>query len=238
LPRSGTNLLSDILALHPDTIQNPGRFWEFPLLRVANGANALQQEFKFMFPANGEIMSPHMVLTLLAQGWMRALRAGSSDARMIIKSPHMHHIGLFDAIFPDEKLFLVIRDGRDVVASSMASFGTFSLTRKGFSTLAHEWTTACEAALATAARLKGQAMLVRYEDLASANPSITNSLLNHAGLDPATYPWDELKRLPVRGSSDLASQGGLDWQQKPKPANFNPIGRWQQWPDRLKRKFH
>lgn len=46
LPRSGTNYLADVLALHPDLQQDPGRLWEFPLLYVAPGADALQREFR------------------------------------------------------------------------------------------------------------------------------------------------------------------------------------------------
>lgn len=237
LPRCGTNLISDILALHPDALQNPGRLWEFPLLRVANGAEAFEREFKFLFPPNGEVMPTNSLVTLLAQGWLRALRQQANGARMIFKTPHMQNISLFDAVFPDEKLFLVIRDGRDVVASSLASFKGNRLLRKGFAALAHEWSLASRAALHTADRLKGQAMLVRYEDLARANRPFTENLLRHAELDPKTYPWDKLASLPVRGSSELAAEGDIDWQEKAKPDGFNPVGRWQQWPVRLKRKF-
>ena len=45
LPRSGTNFLVDALALHPHVHAHPGRLWEFPLLYVAPGAEALQREF-------------------------------------------------------------------------------------------------------------------------------------------------------------------------------------------------
>jgi protein-tyrosine sulfotransferase len=156
---------------------------------------------------------------------------------MVLKAPHMQNIGLFDAIFPDEKLFLILRDGRDVVASSLASFSKNPFMRKGFSALCHEWALASDAAIETAQRLKSQAMLVRYEDLARLDPSYTESLLRHAGLNPETYPWQRLKDLPLRGSSELAIQGEVNWKQQSKPANFNPVGRWNQWPDRLKQKF-
>lgn len=237
MPRSGTNLLSDILALHPKTIQNPARLWEFPILRVADGADALEREFQFLFPPNRDVIQPHTILTLLAQGWMRALRHDAGDAHMILKTPHMQFIGLFEAVFPDEKLFLVIRDGRDVIESSLASFRNNRPLRKGFSALAHEWAMATHAALLTAQRLKGQAMLVRYEDLARTEQTYTQSLLHHAGLDPVPYKWNELPLLPIRGSSELARTGEVNWQPQAKSVDFRPTGRWQAWPESLKRKF-
>lgn len=238
LPRSGTNFVADALALHPDLLQNPGRLWEFPLLCTAEGAEALQREFLFMFPANAEVMGRRDMLAYLASGWMKALQESSGEKRMLLKSPHMHAIGLFPEIFPRDVLILVLRDGRDVIRSSEGTFGGRGPMKKRFRTLAHEWREACEAILTFGPGGENacpQATLVRYEDLVRDPEGTMRGLLLHAGLDPELYDFDALKRLPVRGSSTRAAEAG--WTPVEKTGDFDPLGRWKDWPVAKKARF-
>ena len=240
LPRSGTNYLADVLALHPDLQQDPGRLWEFPLLYVAPGADALQREFLFMFKENAEVMKPYEMLAYLAGGWIASLQQRNPDKRMLLKSPHMQNIQLFPSLFPDDIAFLCIRDGRDVVESSMKTFGG-GLMRKSFGALAREWQLGCEAALSFkegGANAHPNVKVVRYEDLVGDTEATVRSLLAHAKLDPVSYDFQALEALPVRGSSASKTDLSQRWQPEQKSAGFNPVGRWQSWPDARKKRFN
>jgi protein-tyrosine sulfotransferase len=241
LPRSGTNFLADALALHPDVHAHPARLWEFPLLYVAPGAAALQQEFLFMFERNREVMGRYDLLAYLASGWLAALQKEAGAKRMLFKSPHVQNLGLFRHVFPEDILLLCLRDGRDVIQSSLQTFRRWRPRGKGFAELAREWRHGTEAMLtfqAGAENAYPKAMVVRYEDLAQQPEGTMRAVLEHTGLDPATYDFAALERLPVRGSSAIGGGGDARWGPHDKPAHFQPIGRWQSaWSSVQKNRF-
>lgn len=239
LPRSGTNYLADALALHPHIKQNPGGLWEFPLLYAASGAEALQYEFQFMFMPNHDKMIRHEMLAYLASGWMVRLQAESGDQTMLFKSPHAQFLALFPAIFPRDRLFVLIRDGRDVLQSSLTTFGARSIG-KSFSAMAHEWAEATRLALSIGGAegtSSDQVMVLRYEDLVCDGRVTMEKALRHAGLDPALFDWARFDALPLRGSSTNQAALNEKWQPQPRSKDFNPLGRWHDWSDRRKNRF-
>jgi protein-tyrosine sulfotransferase len=238
MPRSGTNYLSDIIALHPDVCLNPGRLYEFPLLYMCESTRLLQQEFAFMFPRNAEVMSKYEMLAHLASGWLASLQQENPGRRLLFKDPHLHGIGLFPFIFPGDKLFLLIRDGRDLVSSSLATFGAKGFLGKGFRTLVREWKDTTDAALAMAQRAAEHpnAALVRYEDIVRNPAEHIRHLLSHAGLDERRFDIGGLRSLSVRGSSETAA-AGAHWKPVARSAEFSPIGRWANWTTRQKNIF-
>jgi protein-tyrosine sulfotransferase len=239
LPRSGTNYLANAIALHPDVAGFPRQMWEFPLLHVAPGAEALQSEFIAMFPANEALLGKHEFLAYLASGWLAALQGEAGARRILMKSPHVQHIGLFPAIFPRDKLVLCLRDGRDVVASTMRTFGSH-LLRKSFRQVVTEWKLATDAALAFAEGSPGHhpnAVVVRYEDGVREPQQLMQRLLARLDLDPARFPFDRLDHLPVIGSSTSEAEGAARWQPVKRDPAFNPIGRWRSWPKRRMKEF-
>ena len=241
LPRSGTNFLADALALHPQVHAHPGRLWEFPLLYVAPGAEALQREFLSMFGRNAEVMGRFDLLAYLASGWLVALQKEAGPQRLLLKSPHVQNLPLFRHIFPYDILLLCLRDGRDVIQSSLQTFGRWHLRSKGFSELAREWRYATEAILAFepgGGHAHANTKVVRYEELVEHTESVVRDALLHARLDPQAFDFDALRRLPVRGSSSLASEGDQRWAPHDKPKDFQPVGRWRvAWSSREKRRF-
>jgi protein-tyrosine sulfotransferase len=239
LPRSGTNYLANAIALHPDVAGFPRQIWEFPLVHVAPGAEALQSEFTAMFPANEAVLSKHEFLTYLASGWLAALQSEMPAKRLLMKSPHVRQIGLFPAIFPRDNLVLCLRDGRDVVASTVKTFGT-SLLRKSFRQIVTEWKLATEAALNLAEggpNHHPNAVVIRYEDAVREPRRLIRDLLVRLDLDPASFPFDQLDRLPVFGSSTNQAEGAARWEPVRRDASFNPIGRWRDWPERRMKEF-
>lgn len=239
LPRSGTNFLADAMALHPHVLQNPGGLWEFPLLYTAAGAEALQHEFQFMFPPNRDQMIDHEMLAYLAAGWMVRLQGESGERTMLFKSPHAQYLALFPAIFPRDRLLIILRDGRDVLQSSLATFGARSFG-KSFAAMAHEWAEATRLALALGSPSDGAgggAMIVRYEDLVGDGRAAMARVLAHVQLDPPLYDWSGFDNLPLRGSSTNKAVADEKWRPQPRARDFNPLGRWRGWPERRKQQF-
>ena len=242
LPRTGTNFLADALALHPDVHLNPGHLWEFPLLYVTPGASALENELVSMFRLNREVIERYEPLGYLASAWMADLQRRSGERRMVLKSPHVQAINLFRHVFPDDVLLLCLRDGRDVIQSSLRTFGTGRLRSKSFGQLAWEWRHGTEAILTFEAggpHAHPRTGIVRYERLVEHPEETMRVVLLHAGLDPARYDFAALARLPVRGSSEMADDEGRRWlRPQDRPAAFRPVGRWQgDWSAGRRRRF-
>ena len=83
-------------------------------------------------------------------------------------------------------------------------------------------------------------MLVRYEELVDEPARVMREICEAPGLDPETYPYDEIERLPVRGSSTLKSESGSDlhWTPVERTDSFDPRERWRSWDDHTHRRFN
>jgi protein-tyrosine sulfotransferase len=249
LPRSGTNFIANALALHPDVAGFPRDIHEFPLLEIAPGGAALQHEWLSLYPANAALVQPFEVFGYLASGWLADLQADAPDRQLLFKSPHVRQIALFRALLPRDKLVLCLRDGRDIIASTVATFERGLLgkgfrergvMRKTFRQLVAEWRLATEAVLAFAPggpRADRHTVVVRYEDVVQDPQGQILQILPKLGLDPARFPVDALKRLPVFGSSTSRTNGEQSWEPVKREAGFNPIGRFECWPEHRKRAF-
>jgi protein-tyrosine sulfotransferase len=240
MPRSGTNFVRDVLALHPDVCADPGRLYEFPLLHAARGAAAFMDEFIAFFPRNAEVLGPWDGLALMAGAWLRALQDEAGPRRILLKSPHVQNLSLLTAIFPGARAILCLRDGRDVVDSALRTFGGPALTRKTFSQLALEWRLGAETILAFrdgGPHHHPDVMIVAYEDLVARQDATLARVLAHAGLDASRYDSRALAALPVRGSSRSTRQADARWQPETRGRDFRPVGRWSGWSARRKARF-
>lgn len=240
MPRSGTNFLRDLIAEHPDVAADPGRLYEFPLLQVAGGAAALGDDFLARFPRNAEVMGRRDVLALLAGAWLGALQREAGGRRILLKSPHVQNLTLAPHVFAGAKIVLCLRDGRDVIDSSLNTFSRWSLSRKTFGQLAQEWRLGAEAILAFAegGRLAHpDVSVVRYEDLVADPEPALRGVLARLGLPAADYDFGRVAAMPVRGSSRGAGAAEARWQPQARGADFQPLGRWAGWPAARKARF-
>jgi protein-tyrosine sulfotransferase len=240
MPRSGTNYVRDILAAHPDVWADPGRLYEFPLLHAARGAAAQMDELIAYFPPNAEVVGRYDGLAMLAGGWLRELQSEAGDRHILLKSPHVQNLTLAPLIFPGAKILLCMRDGRDVIDSTLRTFSRRTISRKTFSQLAWEWRHAAEAiqAFDKGGRFWTPDMLVvRYEDLVTDHGPTLDRMLDHLGLDPSGFDRRRSAELPVRGSSRSSLVDAARWQPQSRTDDFKPIGRWTSWSAGRKARF-
>lgn len=232
--RCGSNFLADALRLVPD-FQLPNPIAEDYLLQHAGRIaeyveRTAREQYEKRFSDHREFHDCRArMYRHLGDGLLQFLRSYLEPGRRLLsKTPDPWGLEYFFQLFPDCLLVLVVRDGRDVVESAARSWP-------------HEPVAAWMTAWAENARQmvrfldrlpdshRQRVILVRYEDLLAGRDEMSR-LLTFLGLDPQEYPWDELDDMLVRGSSDLRSrEGQLHWKPVEKPADFRPVGRWQNW---------
>ena len=240
MPRSGTNFLHDVLALHPEVMADPGRLYEFPLLHAASHAMDFADDFLSFYPRNGEVVGRLDPLAMLAGAWQRELQAEAGSRRMLLKCPHVQNLTLAPALFPESAIILCLRDGRDVISSWLKSFSGRGLLRKTFTQLADEWRLSAEAILEyrpDGPRAHPDVTVIRYEDIQSGSHEALQRLLEAASLDPERFDRAAFDRLPVRGSSRPQTSGTVHWGSEERLETFRPVGRWKEWPKRRQRAF-
>lgn len=235
-PRSGTNYLWELLRRHPECIAGRAPIWEDYLLLHA------QHLFRFVEAAQAswdhawgptEHLKPEL-LRHLGDGITRFLAPGTQH-RVVTKSPTVGNIDLFFEVFPDADLLLLLRDGRDVVASGMATFGWT------FEDGARSWAWSVDRVMRFVdANAHRRVRIVRFEELVENLESVLRELLQWLGLDPDLYPYAALGELPVRGSSRYRGSAthAVNWQPLPRPKDFRPIARWASWTHEEIDRFH
>jgi len=151
-------------------------------------------------------------------------------AYLVLKTPSVKNLSLL-AHFP-YPLVVLVRDGRDAVASGMKAFG-WSLEEG-----ARKWAAGAEE-IARAREAGVEFSLVRYESLLDDPRTELERVFAHAGLDAGKYDFDAPPSLPVRGSSTLrGSESQTHWQPLEKSAGFNPQKKWKDWPPWMHARFN
>ncbi len=240
MPRSGTNFVRDILALHPDTCADPGGLHEFPLLHTARHAAMFRRDYIQYFPSSADAVGRWDLLAMLAGAWFRELQHEAGNRHIVLKSPHVQNLSLAPHVFADVRLILCLRDGRDVVDSWTSTFDQARLGRKTFDQLATEWSLAAQAILDCEPGGPGyhpRMMVVRYEQLQAGDAALVARMLEHGDLAPERYDFEAYEALPVRGSSRSTAAAERTWSPQEKDQDFRPVGRWTSWPERRRARF-
>ncbi len=240
MPRSGTNYVADLVKLHSAIAPYPHQLWEFPLLHVVDSISAAQTAFLRTYKGNMDVIKSFEFLAYLASGLLSYLQhLAGPEKTILLKVPHAEYLYLFHAVFPRDHCVLVLRDGRDAVASHLKTFG-YSPLKPRTSELSDKWARSAQAVLGYTqyrVRSSGQSLVVRYEN-AHKNPVETvQKILQTCGLAEDKYHFQGIPALPVRGSSATPDAVGVNWRPKEKPADFQPVGRWHGWSRAEKRRF-
>ena len=235
MPRSGTVYTGEILRLHPELHAYPNEIWEIPFLELTGDILNAQKHFFKAYPQNKGKVGDLDFLALFGASIMAYLHNFTPEGkRALLKIPDAQYISYFDAVFPHENILLLLRDGRDVVNSTIRTWPTMD-----FSDICKRWALSAKAMLDFWKKKSGSTgvMLVKYEEVIRAPDAFVRKFCKHFGLDEGIFPFEKIKAISVRGSSEIKDSGKVTWEASKKPAGFNPIGRWHSWPARHKKSF-
>ncbi len=237
-PRSGTNYVEAIISAHPHVTTAPCGVREAPFLAAAESIRPFEREFGRRHAETRRGIAPYEWLGYAASGFLARAAAEAGPSQLVLlKDPHALRLDLAEAIFPDAKRLIVLRDGRRTVDSCIR---TWKLRRLGrtFSDVCLEWALATNAALDHLARSDGAAMAIRYEDAVAAPAAVARAAQAFLGLDPALARLSDLRATPVMGSSTHSqAKWGVDWSPRTPAEDFDPAGRAVDWPKRWERVF-
>ena len=155
---------------------------------------------------------------------------------MLLVYTHVHNLNYFFSTFPYENLILLLRDGRDVVSSTIKTWPEIT-----FSEACMRWNRSTKNIVEFIHFYSNESdkyLLARYEEIVK-NPEIfINNVCDHFNLDNNKYPFEKINDIPVIGSSTIKRDGKVFWDKGvKKPKNFKSIGRWKNWSNKEKRIF-
>ncbi len=235
--RSGTNFLSDLLALHEDCCR-PATIGEDFLLHSAQHLQHYAAGLHAAWNAEWRSSAPQAEIgAALGRGLLTVLgdQADRPAMHLVTKTPRADRLALFPWLFPDQPLLILIRDGRSVIESAVKSFGW------SYRKATERWSRGARRILEFDRdhnRGPCRYLVVRYEDLVTDLTAELHRILAFLRLEPAAYDFDAAAAMPVRGSSTLKSQGqSLHWKPVPKSSNFDPLRRASSWTHRQHRRF-
>lgn len=240
--RSGTNYLSDLMALHPQCDHARRPIWEDFSLDDADQLERYVARLSRRWPAHWEVPVGDIRAQLLREfgdGLVRTLVAHPErpGTVTIAKSPSVRGLEHFFAMFPGDPLLVLVRDGRSVVESMMRSFG------QSFDRAARDWAAGADAVLRFRSRhLSSEGtrwLLLRYEDIVLDVRLAIRRIADIADLDPDAIDLSAATALPVRGSSSFQrDDGDVHWRGVPQDESFKPLERASTWDEERHRRFN
>lgn len=259
-PRCGTNYVEDLLCVHPDCglgipLRENQLMASIPAL--ADVVSSLDDKWRAnprwgfvpehtddLTESLGRAIVDFMVSQVderrriqVPPDTLPGIEAAFKPSPKFLVSKHPRTVGLaeFRRFFPDEKLILLMRDGRAVAESSIRSWEWH------FDVAVDGWRHgAADMASFLDANPDDPALFVRYEDLITDPEKEVDQIFSYVGLDPSTFDFERAVNRPVRGSSTVRPTGAekVQWQPVEKTDEFDPLSRARNWTDAQHARFN
>ncbi len=228
MPRSGTVYVGELLRRHPDLHGYAHQMWEFPALQLAPQLQQLQEEFFNGYRGNRDRLAESDFLTIFGGAMMALVHSDTpQDKRALVKMPSVQFLSHFFTMFPYEHSLVLVRDGRDVVHSTLRTWRYLNFVQ-----VCLRWNRSAQSVLANQQQMTAEGrrgyLLARFEDALADPEAFIRRLCAHFDLDPDNYPYEEVTGIPVIGSSKLAKDK-VTWQHVRPPQNFKPKDYWRKW---------
>ena len=245
LPRSGTNIISDIIETAKNTSNRGDTPSEFPFLSSARAFEGLYSGILAKHRQNEQFFSGLELMAYSCSGIVKRLQDKlGDDVTPVFKMPSVYHIELFPILFPLDKLVVVVRDGRDIIQSSLDTWrgsGRRLFLRSGDG-FAKEWALSIDilSSIQEYAESNPDFSLhvLKYEDFISNPSKSINDLFDYLGLEVNNEDMERVLNMPLRGSSQYKNDGQPTWEPIKQPDAFSPVGRWKNWSIKEKKNFN
>jgi len=248
--RCGTNFIGSTLFTHPDLVALPETvsFGEFNLFRERSIIDktyktVTQRSFGLEFSKNQKPLFLKQYGTM----WLELLKDRFSipkDKTIFIKSPIIDNIDLWIAAFPDSKIAILSRDGRDNLISSIKAsndnrswYSLFTKIKKRTNYLSGRWFIAHAKHWAKTANIvyeleeNHRIKKFKYEDLINSEEGI-KQLLKHYDLKIDKDIISNCLNAPVVGSSfgvDTKSLSKPNWKPDTNKLKYTFTNKWKHW---------
>ncbi|MCB8978372.1 MAG: sulfotransferase [Ardenticatenaceae bacterium] len=230
MPRSGTVYIGELLCRHPDLYAYPHHLWELPMLPLTADIRQLQQKFMLGYKMNEGKLQDDDFLPLIGAAMMAHLHAPAPQhQRVLAKMPSVQYLSQFFSMFPHENVLVLVRDGRDVVHSTLRTW-----THLNFIQVSLLWNRSAKSVLYAMDHFEKNHChgywMTKYEDALQDPVSFAQEACRRFGLDESRYPFEEIDKIRVIGSSKLEEKGKVGWRHIKRPQNFRPVEYWSKWP--------
>jgi hypothetical protein len=220
--------MGELLRLHPHLMRHPHQLWEFPALQLSADLHKLQAKFLRMYKLNRSRVQADDFLTLFGAAMMAWLHEPvPADQRVLVKMPSVQYLDCFFAMFPYESLLILIRDGRDLVQSTLRTWRYLSFVQ-----VCLRWNRSARMILGLRSAPgfdPSRVWIAKYEDALFEPEAFVREACARFDLDPQVYPFDKIKHVRVVGSSKLAERPNFAWSYQRRPADFRPVEYWKSW---------
>ncbi len=229
MPRSGTVYVGELLRRHPDLYAYPFHLWEFPALQLTGDLLKLQEKFLLGYKLNRGKIKEGDFLPLFGASLIAYLYASvPPEQRVLAKMPSVQYLSHFFSMFPYENLLILVRDGRDLVHSTLRTWPHLN-----FLQVCLRWHRSAQIVLHTFEQLSTTKCngywMAKYEDALKDPETFVKEACQHLGLAENRYPFEEIDSIRVIGSSKLENKDKVTWQHLQKPKDFKPVEYWQKW---------
>ena len=229
MPRSGTVYIGELLRCHPDLYVYPHQLWEFPALQLTENILDLQKKFLLGYKLNSNKLGQADFLPLVGASLMAYLyEPVPPPQRVLVKMPSVQYLSHFFSMFPSENLLILVRDGRDLVHSTLRTWPWLN-----FFQVCLRWNRSAQMICETVEQLttakRNGYWLAKYEDALQNPETFVQKACHYFNLDENRYPYEQIDHIRVIGSSKLENQGKVTWRHLKRPENFTPTEYWKEW---------
>jgi hypothetical protein len=233
--RAGSNYLAQLLGQHARLHLNPRKWLEPRFLGLARDIITAQQRFMKASKIESPLAESDFLAFLGASIIAYLYEGVPASKQILLKTVETQNLRLFFQMFPHEKLILLLRDGRDVVESTLLSW-----PERLFDQACKNWADNATEILdfEKSAKTSNKAyIIVRYEDVFRDPLQQAARILQRFSLNIKEYPSEKAGDVPIYGSSTIRENGKLHWKPVPRFEGFNPVGRWTAWTAEKKEIF-
>lgn len=239
MPRSGTNFLFRSLLNHSEIIRSaqPGEDY---LMYASNKLLTYVEGVTKKWSSNWGGMNieeqTHKLCENLANGigqYLKPEDKTSNHKYVLCKTPRTDGIHNFPHLFPNSKIIILLRDGKDLVESGVKSFKwTYIASIK-------EYAKSLER-ISKFRSIKSNklCLIVKYEDLVSKSNVEIKRILEFLKLDEAKFDYESFNDLPIFGSSKSIKERSdkFEWKVEAKTEQVVKA-KSQPWHPLLRKRY-